>query len=93
MLLTEMGCETANVHLGTYRQTKKVLKDMKMRERADCGTRQYAWQKSWKETGSAIERFDDPLVISPTGWSCVALLAREQCSNMSASMTLCDLLL
>ena len=33
MLLTEMGSETANVHLGTNGQTKKVIKDLKMRER------------------------------------------------------------
>lgn len=32
MLLTEMGTETANVHLGTNSQTKKVLRDLKMRE-------------------------------------------------------------
>jgi len=32
MLLTAMGSEAANVHLGTKRQAKKVLKDLKMRK-------------------------------------------------------------
>jgi uncharacterized protein DUF2252 len=33
MLLTAMGSEAANVHLGTKTQTKKILKDLKMRKR------------------------------------------------------------
>jgi len=33
MLLTAMGSEAANVHLGTKSQTKKILKDLKMRKR------------------------------------------------------------
>lgn len=33
MLLTAMGSEAANVHLGTKGQTKKILKDLKMRKR------------------------------------------------------------
>jgi hypothetical protein len=33
MLLTAMGNEAANVHLGTQNQTKKILKDLKMRKR------------------------------------------------------------
>lgn len=33
MLLTAMGSETANVHLGTSSQIKKILKDLKMRKR------------------------------------------------------------
>lgn len=28
-----MGSETANVHLGTRHQTKKILEDLKMRKR------------------------------------------------------------
>jgi hypothetical protein len=32
-LLTAMGSEAANVHLGTKSQTKKILKDLKMRKR------------------------------------------------------------
>src|ERR1700678_1687323 len=33
MLLYAMGSEAANVHLGTKNQTKKILKDLKMRKR------------------------------------------------------------
>jgi hypothetical protein len=33
ILLTAMGSETANVHLGSKGQTKKILKDLKKRER------------------------------------------------------------
>jgi hypothetical protein len=33
MLLTAMGNEAANVHLGTRNQTKRILKDLKMRKR------------------------------------------------------------
>ncbi len=33
MLLTAMGSEAANVHLGTKRQTKRILKDLKTRKR------------------------------------------------------------
>lgn len=33
LLLTAMGSETANVHLGTKNQTKKILKDLKRRKR------------------------------------------------------------
>jgi Uncharacterized protein conserved in bacteria (DUF2252) len=32
MLVTAMGSEAANVHLGTKSQTKKILKDLKMRK-------------------------------------------------------------
>ena len=33
VLLTAMGSEVANVHLGTQSQTKKILKDLKIRKR------------------------------------------------------------
>jgi hypothetical protein len=33
MLLTAMGSETANIHLGSRGQTKKILKDLKSRKR------------------------------------------------------------
>lgn len=33
MLLTAMGSETANIHLGSRDQTKKILKDLKSRKR------------------------------------------------------------
>ena len=33
MILTAMGSEAANVHLGTKNQTKRILKDLKMRKR------------------------------------------------------------
>jgi uncharacterized protein DUF2252 len=52
MLLTEMGSETANVHLGTNDQTKKVLKDLKMRKRGwlqDAAVRMAkVLEKDWK---------------------------------------------
>lgn len=52
MLLTAMGSETANVHLGTQGQTKKILKDVKMRERGwlrDAAIRMAkALERDWK---------------------------------------------
>jgi hypothetical protein len=33
MLLTAMGTESANVHLGTKRQSKRILEDLKRRKR------------------------------------------------------------
>jgi hypothetical protein len=52
VLLTSMGSEAANVHLGTKRQTKKILKDLKMRKRAwlhDAAVRMAKLlEKDWK---------------------------------------------
>jgi Uncharacterized protein conserved in bacteria (DUF2252) len=52
MLLTAMGSEAANVHLGTKSQTKKVLKDLTMRKRGwlpDAAVRMARiLEKDWK---------------------------------------------
>ena len=52
MLLTAMGSEAANVHLGTKGQTEKILKDLKMRKRGwlqDAAVRMAkALEKDWK---------------------------------------------
>ena len=51
-LLKAMGSEAANVHLGTEAQTKKILKDLKMRKRAwllDAAVRMAKLlEKEWK---------------------------------------------
>ena len=52
MLLNEMGCEAANVHLGTKSRTKNILKDLKKRKRAgfkDAAVRMAKiLEKDWK---------------------------------------------
>ena len=52
MLLTAMGSEAANVHLGTKSQTAKVLKDLEMRKRGwlqDAAVRMAkTLEKDWK---------------------------------------------
>jgi hypothetical protein len=52
MLLTAMGSEAANIHLGTKSQTKKILKDLKMRKRGwlqDAAVRMAKiLEKDWK---------------------------------------------
>jgi hypothetical protein len=52
MLLTAMGSEAANVHLGTKSQTKKILTDLKMRKRGcleDAAVRMAkVLEKDWK---------------------------------------------
>jgi hypothetical protein len=52
MLLAAMGSEAANIHLGSNRQTKKILKDLKMRKRGwlqDAAARMAkALEKDWK---------------------------------------------
>jgi Uncharacterized protein conserved in bacteria (DUF2252) len=52
MLLTAMGSEAANVHLGTKNQTKKILKDLKTRKRGwlqDAAVRMAKiLEKDWK---------------------------------------------
>jgi Uncharacterized protein conserved in bacteria (DUF2252) len=51
-LLTAMGCETANVHLGTKSQIKTILKDLKKRKRGwlqDAAVRiATVLEKDWK---------------------------------------------
>jgi len=52
MLVTAMGSEAANVHLGTKSQTKKILQDLKKRKRSwleDAGLRMTeVLEKDWK---------------------------------------------
>ena len=52
VLLTAMGCEAANVHLGTKSQTKKILKDLKVRKQGwlqDAAVRMAKMmEKDWK---------------------------------------------
>jgi hypothetical protein len=52
LLLTSMGCETANVHLGANGQAQKILKDLKMRKRhwlEDAAVRMAkVLEKDWK---------------------------------------------
>lgn len=52
VLLTAMGSETANIHLGTKIQTKKISKDLKMRKRGwlqDAAARMAkVLEKDWK---------------------------------------------
>jgi hypothetical protein len=52
MLLTAMGSEAANIHLGTKSQTKKILQDLKMRKRGwlqDAGVLMArVLEKDWK---------------------------------------------
>jgi hypothetical protein len=52
ILLTAMGSEAANIHLGTKSQTKKILKDLKMRKRGwlqDAAVRMAKiLEKDWK---------------------------------------------
>jgi len=52
MLLTAMGSEAANVHLGTTSQTQKILKDLKARKRGwlqDAAVRMAkVLEKDWK---------------------------------------------
>lgn len=52
MLLTAMGSETANVHLGTKSQSKKVLRDLKERKRGwlqDAAVRMAkVFERDWK---------------------------------------------
>jgi Uncharacterized protein conserved in bacteria (DUF2252) len=51
-LLTAMGSEAANIHLGTKSQTEKILKDLKMRKRGwlqDAAVRMArVLEKDWK---------------------------------------------
>jgi hypothetical protein len=52
VLLTAMGSEAANIHLGTKRQTKKILEDLKMRKQGwleDAAVRiAKVLEKDWK---------------------------------------------